>query len=57
MRRKGTAGRTGKDFHVKCGIADKKLEDSFVVEDTYCSDSRLNAMEHYREIEESREEQ
>ena len=42
---------------VKCGIADKKLEDSFVVEDTYCSDSRLNAMEHYREIEESREEQ
>lgn len=42
---------------VKCGIADKKLEDCFVVEDTYCSDSRLNAMEHYREIEESREEQ
>lgn len=39
---------------VECSIADKNLEECFNVEDSYCSDCRINVLEHYRDVEYNR---
>lgn len=39
---------------IECNIIEENLEEVFVVEDTYCSDSKISVLEHYRTLEENR---